>query len=118
MRVKHPYALDDDAPNPDGTVHWGARRRVAEVDADGTFEVPDGEEHSLDEWAAGYGYALDDLLVNGAQADLSGANQEPTAGSDSDGDDHNDDVSGTCEAVKADDEVCGRELPCPYHSEA
>lgn len=23
----------------------------------------------------------------------------------------------TCDAVKADGEVCGRELPCPYHSE-
>lgn len=23
----------------------------------------------------------------------------------------------TCDVVKADDEVCGRELPCPYHSD-
>lgn len=23
----------------------------------------------------------------------------------------------TCDAVKSDGEVCGRELPCPYHSE-
>lgn len=23
----------------------------------------------------------------------------------------------TCEVVKSDGEVCGRELPCPYHSE-
>lgn len=26
-------------------------------------------------------------------------------------------VSGTCEVVKSDGEVCGRDLPCPYHSE-
>lgn len=26
-------------------------------------------------------------------------------------------VDGTCEVVKADGDVCGRELPCPYHSE-
>lgn len=25
--------------------------------------------------------------------------------------------SGTCQTVKADGEICGRELPCPYHSE-
>lgn len=25
--------------------------------------------------------------------------------------------SGTCEEVKTDGEVCGRELPCAYHSE-
>jgi len=23
----------------------------------------------------------------------------------------------TCQTVKSDGEVCGRELPCPYHSE-
>lgn len=26
-------------------------------------------------------------------------------------------VTETCDVVKADGEVCGRELPCPYHSE-
>ncbi|AFH22616.1 hypothetical protein OSG_eHP31_00020 [environmental Halophage eHP-31] len=26
-------------------------------------------------------------------------------------------VAETCDAVKADGEVCGRELPCPYHSD-
>jgi len=26
-------------------------------------------------------------------------------------------VGGTCDTVKADGEVCGRELPCPYHSD-
>lgn len=24
-------------------------------------------------------------------------------------------VGGTCDATKSDGEVCGRELPCPYH---
>jgi len=28
-----------------------------------------------------------------------------------------DDGPDTCQTVKADGEVCGRELPCPYHSE-
>jgi hypothetical protein len=27
------------------------------------------------------------------------------------------DSTATCEAIKADGDVCGRELPCPYHSE-
>jgi hypothetical protein len=27
------------------------------------------------------------------------------------------DTAGTCDVVKADGEVCGRELPCSYHSE-
>lgn len=27
------------------------------------------------------------------------------------------DESETCEVVKADGDVCGRELPCPYHSD-
>jgi hypothetical protein len=26
-------------------------------------------------------------------------------------------VAETCDTVKADGEICGRELPCPYHSE-
>jgi len=27
-------------------------------------------------------------------------------------------VADTCDAVKTDGDVCGRELPCPYHTEA
>lgn len=30
---------------------------------------------------------------------------------------YGDDTVGTCQEVKTDGEVCGRELPCPYHSE-
>jgi len=32
-------------------------------------------------------------------------------------DDLRGDTSETCEAVKADGEVCGRDLPCPYHGD-
>lgn len=32
--------------------------------------------------------------------------------------DDGDESRATCETVKEDGEVCGRELPCPYHSEA
>jgi len=77
MRVRHPYALDDDAPAPDDAVHWGGRRDVATVDDDGTFEVPDDATHTLDRWADGYGYDLDDLVVtsNGAHAASAGSSQ-------------------------------------------
>lgn len=27
------------------------------------------------------------------------------------------DAVATCDAIKSDGEVCGRELPCPYHSD-
>jgi len=57
---------------------------------DGTFELPDGARSWLDGWAAGYGYEAEELLV---------------------------DTTPTCDTVKTDGDVCGRELPCPYHSE-
>jgi len=58
------------------------------VDDDGTFEVDD--EHWLESFADRYGYDVADLRV---------------------------DYGGTCDTVKSDGDVCGRDLPCPYHSE-
>lgn len=113
MRVRHPYSLDDDGPTPDGAVHWGGRRRLSPVDADGTFHVPDDADHSLDEWADGYGYELSELLVreNGAGADSGEASDDTADGSDSDAD------AGTCTATLTSGGTCGRDLPCPYHTE-
>lgn len=116
MRVRHPYALDEDAPSPDGVVHWGGRRRWSEVSDDGTFEVPDDAEHMLDQWADGYGYELSELLVtdgaDGAESDSGGD------AADGSGSDENADEAATCDAtVQSTGEPCGRELPCPYHSE-
>lgn len=58
-------------------------------DEDGHYEI--GEQRG---WLRGYAAAHDcdpdDLLV---------------------------DDTPTCETVKSDGEVCGRELPCPYHSD-
>lgn len=97
MRIRHPYSLDEDMPNPDATVHWGGRREWSEVDDDGTFEVPDDRRGWLDEWAAQHGYDAADLLVD--------ADAEP------------DEDAATCtEIVERTGEVCGRDLPCPYHS--
>lgn len=65
MRVRHPYALEDGPPAPDARVHYGGRRETATVNADGVFEAPDSARSRLESWAAGYGYDLDALLVDG-----------------------------------------------------
>lgn len=116
MRVRHPYTITDDAPSPDGTVHWGGRRQWSAVNDDGTFHVPDDAAHNLDEWADGYGYALSDLIVSDdAGGDLSEASDDTADGSDSDADGQDGEQGDTCDTVKADGEVCGRERPCAYH---
>jgi len=92
MRVRHPYALSDDPPAPDSRVHIGGRRDTHPVDDDGVITVPDDVAQStVEAWAAGYGYDLSELVV--------------------------DDAPETCDTVKTDGDVCGRELPCPYHTE-
>jgi len=91
MRVRHPYALEEDAPAVDGAVHIGGRRDVHAVDADGVIDVADSvPESAVESWAEGYGYTVEELRVE---------------------------VADTCQVVKADGEVCGRELPCAYHTE-
>lgn len=101
MRVRHPYSLDEDAPNPDGTVHWGGRRDWSEVDDDGTFYVPDDRVRSfLDAWPTANGYDADDLLIREAA--------ESGASADASGED-------LCTVELAAGGTCGRERPCPYH---
>lgn len=58
------------------------------TDADGTFAVPDDARGWAEDYAAANGTTVDALRV-----------------------------TETCDTVKTDGEVCGRELPCPYHSE-
>ena len=58
------------------------------VDDDGTFEAPESWAQTF---AARYDTTLDELRV--------------------------DDGPDTCQEVKNDGEVCGRDLPCPYHSD-
>jgi|GEM_PF-5910796 len=65
------------------------------VDADGTFEADAGW---LQAFAQRHGVDPDEILLE----------DEPPP----------DDVAETCDTVKADGDVCGRELPCPYHSES
>lgn len=92
MRVRHPYALEDGPPAPDSRVHYGGRGEAAAVDADGVFAVPDSARGRLESWADGYGYDLDELVVDG---------------------DANAKICGT---EKADGSVCERPADeCGYH---
>lgn len=103
MRVRHPYSLDDGAPEPDATVHWGGRRDWSDVDEDGTFYVPDGEAESfVESWPTANGYGAADLLVSGGDESgpSGGASDDAADGPDSD------DEGGTCAATTADDEPC------------
>jgi len=89
--LRHPRALDEVAGHPPRTIPSAAVGARVTVADDGTFEVDDAADAR--DLAAAYGVALDRLVVDG------GPGPE------------------TCETVKSDGEVCGRELPCPYHSE-
>jgi hypothetical protein len=96
MRVRHPYALEDDAPSVDSHVHIGGRRDTHPVDDEGVVMVDDDVSRSaVASWAKGYGYDLSELLV----------------------DEDNDDDDELCGTEKADGTVCERLVDeCPYHS--
>lgn len=99
MQVTHPYALDDDAGPAPSHVDVGGRR--VPVEGDGTFIVDaDDAESWLQSFAAAYDATADDLVVD---QDADQADQD--AGPD------------TCDTELTDGGICGRELPCPYHSE-
>jgi len=84
--LAHPL-VDRDAPCPAGIT--GPDGRQYSVRDDGTVSVPDDVVSALvQSWAAHYGVDPEACLV---------------------------DPSGTCEVVKSDGDVCGRERPCPYH---
>lgn len=93
MRVTHPRALDEIAGRPPSRVD--VRGTSVPVDDDGTFETDDVAW--VRQFAAAHGVAPDNIIVD----------QEGPPPDDSD----------TCQVVKTDGEVCGRELPCPYHSD-
>lgn len=88
--LRHPRARDDVPGDPPRTIPSDAVGERVIVDDAGEFTIDDAADaRSL---ADAYGVALDVLIVDG------GPGPE------------------TCETVKNDNEVCGRELPCPYHS--
>jgi len=87
-RYRHPRVDDGDTPIAGFAVDLGDEQPV--VQPDGTFEADAGAVRTL---ASAYGMEPSALRVDG----------------DSGGE--------TCDTVKQDGEVCGRDLPCPYHSE-
>lgn len=94
MRVRHP---DHD----DYVTVFDTSVPVAD---DGTFPVPDRHaDRFLNVWCGRNGYDRDAVVVDNTD---DGAEDEP-----------GDNGPETCQVVKNDGEVCGRELPCQYHSE-
>lgn len=88
MEVTHPLANRDTSPPEAVSVAPGESYDVV----DGVVDVPDAAAERLaDVWAARYDVDAAALLDHGAA---------------------------TCDAVKSDGEVCGRELPCQYHSDS
>lgn len=88
MEVTHPRALDDVGGRPPAAVD--VHGEMAPVE-DGTVAVPDDAEAWVRAFAARHGVDPE-AIVAGEEAD-------------------------TCQAVTNDGEVCGRELPCQYHSD-
>lgn len=75
--------------HPDGSDDYVAvDGTLVSVATDGTFEVPEDADGWLQRWCDANDYDSEAVRV-----------------------------TATCETVKTDGEVCGRELPCPYHSE-
>lgn len=90
MRVRHPRALDGDPPQ----VAVDVEGVHVSPNEDGTYDIPDDADGWLDRYAAANDVDTAELLV-----------EDGGSGGD------------TCQAVKSDGEVCGRETPCQYHSE-
>jgi len=89
MQVRHPNAVRDTDDPVDGAVYVdGGRYEVDPEDA--TLSM---QEQQAERLAERYGVTLDEIRV--------GEGEETE----------------TCTVVKNDGEVCGRDLPCPYHSE-
>lgn len=101
MEVEHPRAVSDAGPLPAAVDVDG---ETVPVDEHGFFEVPDGTDGWLQRFAAAHGVEYDD----------EGQCKRPQGWPDQSIEDATPD---TCETVKDDGEVCGRELPCPYHSD-
>lgn len=92
MLLRDPRAPTDADGRPDGWVD--VKGDLVAVDSDGTFEHPAIDEQWAREYAERQGATYNEVVVD--------AHEQETE---------------TCDAVKNDGEVCGRELPCPYHSD-
>ena len=99
MTVTHPIALRTDR-RPPAYTYGSTTYRVFD---EGRIDCPEHLEAEIAE----------------ALADRYGVEAETLLDGDSDVDADEDDVeaAGTCDTVKNDGDVCGRDLPCSYHSE-
>jgi len=89
MATRHPLADDDVGGSPPASV-TGPSGTDYQVAADGTIECPDDVANALESaWADRYDWYDDAVVVSGGD---------------------------TCRVEKADGEMCGRDLPCQYHS--
>ena len=89
---RHPRTLADVPGQPPASVDL--QGETVPVDRSGdtaTFTTADGS--AVEAFARAYGVTADDLVTD------EGGER------------------GTCDVVKSDGEVCGRPLPCQYHSE-
>ncbi|QLH80975.1 hypothetical protein [Halosimplex pelagicum] len=78
-----------------------------------------GDEREVGEELAEYLADVDDFeVVDGglSEAELDPDDVVDEMEGDDPPDDEGDDAE-TCDEVKSDGEVCGRDLPCPYHSD-
>jgi hypothetical protein len=88
LEVRHPRTRDDVAGHPPAAV--SVRGSTYAVDRDDTATVALPDEGHVEALAAAYDLAPEALRGDGAE---------------------------TCQVEKSDGEICGRDLPCPYHSE-
>lgn len=108
MRVYH----------PDGDDYVAVFDTVVPVAEDDTFPVPDRQaEAFLDTWCERNGYDREAVVAEAESGASDGSAEEPSeTPEENDGDEDADDAD-TCQVVKGDGEVCGRDLPCQYHPE-
>lgn len=87
--LRHPRARDDVPGDPPRTIPSDAVGERVTVDDAGEFTIDDAADaRSL---ADAYGVTVADLVIADTE---------------------------TCDAIKSDGDVCGRELPCRYHDAA
>lgn len=96
---RHPREVDGAAGIPPAAVSLRGETVPVDRDGDGPATFTSDDVAAVRALAESYGVEVQTIAVG-----------EDGDSAQSDGDD-----SGTCTAVKSDGEVCGRELPCPYH---
>lgn len=108
-RYRHP----EEPPPARVTISLG---QTITTDDEGVFECED--QSVVRSIAERCDTTVAEMRIESNGADGGAEPSEPDAmdGSDGSNDAEDRDSPARCEVVKQDGEVCGRELPCPYHS--